>query len=243
MNLIAVAVVAVLAGALVRGYAGFGASMFWVASLSLIYAPSSVVPTVLAMEVMASLAMVPTVFRQIQWGSLRWMLSATVLTMPVGVAMLSLLPEREMRLVIAFAIFAGAATLALGVRFEGEPGVKMALAAGSVSGVVNGSTGIGGPPAVLLYFSGATAHDVGRASLIAYFLGTDLLGFAMMASVGLVDQEVLLHTALFAPLALGGITVGQRLFVRTGERGFRHVVLAVLLIMAGAMVLQVVLSG
>ena len=197
----------------------------------------------LALEVIASLAMVPAVFRQVQWSSLGWMLGATVLTMPAGVAMLSLLPERKMRLVVAVAIFTGAAALALGVRFEGEPGVKMAVAAGSVSGVVNGSTGVGGPPAVLLYFSGATAHHEGRASLIAYFLGTDLIGFAMMASVGLVDRQVLMHTALFAPLTLAGITVGQRLFVRSGERGFRSVVLAVLLVMAVAMIVQVAHSG
>jgi uncharacterized membrane protein YfcA len=243
MSAIAVAAVAVLVGALVRGYAGFGASMLWVASLSLIYAPASVVPTVLALEVIASIAMVPAVLRQVQWRSLGWMLGATVLTMPAGVAMLSLLPERQMRLVVAVAILMGAAALALGVRFEGEPGAKMAVVAGSVSGVVNGSTGVGGPPAVLLYFSGATAHQVGRASLIAYFLGTDLIGFAMMASVGLVDRQVLMHTAVFAPLALAGITAGQRLFVRSGERGFRNVVLAVLLVMAGAMIVQVALSG
>jgi uncharacterized membrane protein YfcA len=243
MSGVAVAAIAVLIGALVRGYAGFGASMFWVASLSLIYAPASVVPTVLALEVIASLALVPAVFRQVQWRSLGWMLGATVLTMPAGVAMLSLLPEREMRLVVAVAIFTGAAALALGVRSEGEPGVKMAVAAGSVSGVVNGSTGVGGPPAVLLYFSGATAHHVGRASLIAYFLGTDLIGFAMMASVGLVDQQVLMHTAGFAPLALGGIAIGQKLFARSGERGFRKVVLVVLLVMSLAMVLQVLLPG
>lgn len=243
MILIAVAAVAVLAGSLVRGYAGFGASMFWVASLSLIYAPSLVVPTVLALEVIVSLAMVPAVFRQVEWRSLWWMLGATVLTMPVGVAMLWLLPERQMRLVVAMAIFAGAAALALGVRFQGEPGIRMAVAAGSVSGVVNGSTGIGGPPAVLLYFSGTTAHHVGRASLVAYFLGTDLIGFAMMAAVGLVDRQVLLHTALFAPLALGGIAVGHRLFARSGERGFRRVVLTVLLVMAVAMVVQLALSG
>lgn len=236
---VAVAAAAVLVGAFVRGYAGFGASMFWVASLSLIYAPSSVVPTVLALEVIASLALVPAVFRQVQWRSLGWMLGATVLTMPLGVAMLSLLPEREMRLVVAVAVIAGAAAMALGFRFEGEPGVKMAVAAGSVSGVVNGSTGIGGPPAVILYFSGATAHHVGRASLIAYFLGTDLLGFVMMAAVGLVDWQVMVHTALFAPIALVGIAIGQRLFARSGESGFRSVVLVALLLMAAAMIVQV----
>lgn len=37
MTVIVLASIAVLLGALVRGYTGFGASMFWVVSLSLVY--------------------------------------------------------------------------------------------------------------------------------------------------------------------------------------------------------------
>lgn len=238
MSLIVAAAAAVLAGAVVRGYTGFGASMFWVASLSLIYPPAGVVPTVLALEVLASLTLLPSVTHEVHWRSMRWMLAATVLTMPIGVALLSALPARPMRLVVAVAILLGTLALASGARIAGRPGFRTALTAGSVSGIVNGSTGIGGPPAVLLYFSGDTAQEVGRATLIAYFLGTDAIGFAMMAATGLVDGSVVAHAAIFAPLALGGIACGQRVFRRTGGRGFRRVVLAVLGLLSIAMLVR-----
>jgi uncharacterized membrane protein YfcA len=243
MTLVVAAAVAVLAGALVRGFTGFGASMFWVASLSLIYAPSGVIPTVLALEVLASLSLLPSVAGQVQWRSMSWMLAATVVTMPIGVMLLSVLPARPMRVVVAVAILLGTLALASGVRLAGRPGTRTALAAGSVSGVVNGSTGIGGPPAVLLYFSGSTEAQVGRATLIAYFLGTDSLGFAMMAVAGLVDRQVLLHAAIFAPLALIGITVGQHLFRRSSGRNFRAVVMVVLGALSVAMLVRAVAFG
>lgn len=238
-----VAAAAVLLGALVRGYAGFGASMFWVASLSLIYAPASVVPTVLALEVLASLLLLPSVLGEIHWRSMGWMLLGTVLTMPAGVALLSVLPARGMRIVVAVAILVATLALASGLRLAGQPGRWTALAGGSVSGVVNGSTGMGGPPAVLLYFSGATAHDVGRATLIGYFLGTDAIGFAMMAAAGLVDTQVLWHTAVFAPPALAGIAAGKLVFVRTQGRGLRGVVLVLLLALSVAMLVRAWLLG
>jgi uncharacterized membrane protein YfcA len=197
------AAVAVLLGALVRGYTGFGASMFWVASLALIYPPSGVVPTVLLLEVLA----------------------------------------RPMRVVVALVILLGTLAMAGGVRTTGRTGNRTALAAGSVSGVVNGSTGLGGPPAVLLYFSGSESNAVGRATLIAYFLGTDAAGFAMMAGSGLVDGQVLAHSALFAPLALAGITVGQRTFRRTDGRSFRAVVVVVLLFLSVATLVRAGLAG
>jgi uncharacterized protein len=243
MTMLAAAAVAVLLGALVRGYTGFGASMFWVASLALIYPPSSVVPTVLLLEVLASLVLVPAVWREVDWHRMRWMLLASVLTMPLGVALLQVLPARPMRVVVALVILIGALAMACGIRTAGRPGTRTALAAGSVSGVVNGSTGLGGPPAVLLYFSGTESNAVGRATLIAYFLGTDAAGFAMMAGSGLVDVRVLAHSALFAPLALVGITVGQRTFRRTDGRSFRAVVTVVLLVLSVATLVRAAVAG
>lgn len=238
MTIVVVAAVAVLAGALVRGYTGFGASMFWVASLSLLYAPSSVVPTVLALEILASVVLLPAVWREVQWRSLRWLLGSTVLTMPIGVAMLATVPERPMRVVVALAILAGTAAVASGFQVAGDPGPRTAVTAGSVSGVVNGATAIGGPPAILLYFSSTTAQDVGRATLIAYFLAIDTIGLAMMATVGLVDVPVLTHGALFAPIALGGLVAGQAGYRRWGARNFRGVVLTVLTVLSLVMLVR-----
>lgn len=241
--LIALASVAVLLGALVRGYTGFGASMMWVASLSLIYPPASVVPTVLALEVIASVTLLPAVFRSVQWRSMRWMLLSTVATMPLGIALLSTLPERQMRVVVAGSILAATVAVACGMSLATRPGPGAALTAGSISGLMNGSTGMGGPPAVLLYFSSTiSAHD-GRATLIAYFLATDAIGFALMAAYGLVDSVVLSHTVWFAPLTLGGIAAGQHLFRRTGGTGFRTTVLGVLTLLSLAMLGRALFVG
>jgi uncharacterized membrane protein YfcA len=243
MTLIAVAAVAVVIGALVRGYTGFGASMLWVASLSLIYPPAGVVPTVLALEVLASIALLPKVLGHVDWRSMRWMLAATTATMPLGVSLLTSLPDRQMRLVVAAAILAATVAVASGFTLSRSPGPRAALTAGSVAGLVNGSTGMGGPPAVLLYFSSAVSAERGRATLIAYFLGTDAIGFAIMAAYGLVDHTVVMHTAVFAPIAMVGIAVGQYAFRRTGGSGFRGVVLTVLVVLSIAMLVRAAAFG
>lgn len=241
--LIALACTAVLVGALVRGYTGFGASMIWVASLSLIYPPASVVPTVLALEVLASVTLLPPVVRSVQWRSMRWMLLATVATMPLGIALLSALPAREMRIVVAVAVLAATLAVACGVSVTARPGRAAALAAGSVSGLMNGATGVGGPPAVLLYFSSAIPTAAARATLIAYFLATDAIGFALMAGYGLVDSVVLSHTLWLAPVALAGTAAGQHLFRRTGGSGFRATVLGLLALLSLAMLGRAFLIG
>ena len=52
-------VLAVLGGAFLKGYTGFGASMFWVTSLSLVLPPVQVVPMLMIFEVVSSLVLLP----------------------------------------------------------------------------------------------------------------------------------------------------------------------------------------
>ena len=236
--MLGLASIAVLAGGVLRGYAGFGASMFWVASLSLIYAPAEVVPTVLALEVVASLMLLPGAAPHVEWRSMSWMLSSTLLTMPAGVLLLTVVPERPMRVVVALVILLATLATARGVDLAGGGGRRAELVAGAVSGVVNGSTGIGGPPAVLFYFSASRAVTGGRATLVAYFLAMDGAGLALMAVAGLVDWSVLVHAAVFTPLAIVGVAVGKRLFTRHGERGFRKMIVLILLTLSVAILLR-----
>jgi uncharacterized membrane protein YfcA len=234
------AAVAVLVGGLVRGYSGFGASMVWIASLSLVYPPASVVSTVLLVEVLASLALLPTVRGEVEWHSMRGLLVTSVLTMPVGVALLADVSGETMRVIVAFAILAATIAVGAGVQPFGEPGLRGALLAGSVSGLADGSTGIGGPPAVLFYFARGRRVDVGRATLIAYFLGTDSVGVLFMALAGLVDRTVLVHSAVFAPAAMLGVTAGHRIFHRRADQGFRAFVLVLLVCLSLAILVRAV---
>lgn len=58
----------------------------------------------------------------------------------------------------------------------------------------------------------------------------DVADFPFMATAGLVDSSVLLHAAVFAPLAVGGIALGEVGFRRHGGHAFRGLVLGVLLL-------------
>lgn len=227
-----IAIIAVLGGALVRGYSGFGASMVWVSSLSLLYPPLQVVPVVMALEVIASLVLLPRVASHVEWKSMSWMLGATLLTLPIGVLLLSAIPANALRILVGVAILLGTTAMAAGVDLSRGSGRGSAVVAGAVSGIVNGSTGIGGPPAILLYFSPTKSIKVGRATLIAYFLGTDLVTAALMAIARLFDRAVFEHLLILSGPAILGIAVGQAAFARYGDRGFRKVVICLLLVLS-----------
>jgi len=232
-----VVIVIVLGGA-VRGFGGFGASMVWVVGLSLVLPPSTAIPTAFVLEVLASVQLLPSVWRDVHWRSLRWLLLGAVIGTPVGTLLLRILPVDPMRILLACAVLAAAVAMASKYRAASLPGPAGTLAVGGVSGVLNGAFAMGGPPAILMYFSSPAAVAAGRASLIVYFLGTDLWATASAAVGGLITRPLLGQIAVLFPISLLGVALGSLLFKRTKSENSQRYALWLLAIMSCAVLVQ-----
>jgi uncharacterized membrane protein YfcA len=106
--LLVVAIIFVAAG--VRGYSGFGFAMIGVAGISVFASPAVAVPTVLVLEVLVGLMLLPPVFRRIEWRPVLTLLAGAVVLTPLGAIVLIRLPADLARIGIA-AVIAIAALL------------------------------------------------------------------------------------------------------------------------------------
>lgn len=237
---LAFALVVVLVGGFVRGYTGFASSMIWVAGLTLVMTPAEAVPVILMMEVAASVHLLPQVWRDIDWRSLKPLVIGACLATPVGVYALLVVPAAAMQIAIALVVLSAVAMLWRGVVLEQTPGRAATLGVGAVSGVINGATSAGGPPVIAFYFATPLGVTVGRASIIAYFLATDALAAGLAAAGGLVDLDTLLRFAIFLPLTIAGTALGARRFLRTDPERFRRIALALLAVLAAAALVQAI---
>ena len=73
---------------------------------------------------------------------------------------------------------------------------------------------------------------VGRASVIAYFLGTDLIGLGFMLREGLIGTTQLWLALAFLPALVAGNWMGARGFRGVGHEAFRRWVLWLLILLA-----------
>jgi uncharacterized protein len=239
----AVALAAVLTAAVVRGYSGFGFAMVGVTGMSLVMPPSLAVPVVLMLEVAASLQLLPQVWRDIGWVSLRCLFIGSVAAIPLGVFFLASVPEAAMRTGISLLVLATALLLARGFALKRMPGCGFTLWVGVLCGIFNGAAAIGGPPAILFYLSSPAAVAVSRASIIVYFLGIDLITLALAAHRQLVTAQALtLATVCMVPL-VAGIALGSRIFQRVDPVSFRRNVLLLLAALALAGLLRSMVGG
>ncbi len=219
----------VLGAGVIRGYSGFGFSMICVVLLSMILPPSQIVPVILMLEVAASGWLLPQVWRDIHWGSLTWLSLGVVIGTPVGVYLLANVPPREMRMAIGIVVVALGACMLRGFRSQQMPARLQTSLVGAASGVLNGGTSMGGPPIILFYLSGPAGAAVSRASMIAFFLGTDLFAFGVAMAHGLTTSQTWLRVGIsLLPLWLG-IRIGSRWFDPQKTELYRRRTIALLM--------------
>lgn len=233
-----VTLTSIFAAGIIRGYSGFGFAMVAVTSISLVLPPVRVVPLVLILEVLASIRLLPQVWRDIDWFSLRWLLAGALFATPFGVYLLANIPVVPMRISISLLVLIAAILLLYGWAWRRLPGRSLILTTGVACGILNGAAAIGGPPVILFYLSSPAGVVVSRASIIAYFLGIDAMSLAMASIQGLVTFNTLLLTiACMLPLYLS-IAIGSRMFIKIDKDSFRQHVLILLIILSVAGLLR-----
>lgn len=221
---------------IVRGVSGFGSSMIGIGALSIVLPPVQVIPAFLAVELLTTVNLLPSVWRQIDWRSLRWVVAGCALSTPLGLTLLATLDANPMRLAVSGCLLAIALLMLSGLAQRlaprRTPGAWGALAVGGVSGLLNGAAGIGGPPAIVFCFATA-GTAVSRATLIAFFLFTDVYALAWAGGAGLLENVGWRLIAAALPFALAGIWIGQRIYLKLDEARLRRLIWALLALLGG----------
>ena len=218
--------------AIVRGFSGFGFSLLTITALSLIYPPAMIIPSIFMLELAASLNLLPALWKDIHWKSLGPLTIGCLIATPIGVWLLANIAPAPMQ--VALSIFVLTATYLLwrGFALKTMSGSVASTLAGAASGLSNGAFGIGGPPVILFYFASPAGNVAGRASLVAFFLATDVIGLANQSVHGLITWDTFMRALYFLPALLAGVWIGARSFKGTDPEVFRKYVLAILAVLA-----------
>jgi len=137
-----------------------------------------------------------------------------------------------MTLALSVFVLIAAILLAGGYALKSMPGRAVTFATGTASGLFNGSFGIGGPPVILFFFSSPAGAAAGRASMIAFFLMTDVVGVAWQGWSGLLSPATLWRALIFLPALAAGVWLGNRGFLNADPVDFRRWVLRLLMLLA-----------
>jgi uncharacterized membrane protein YfcA len=160
---------------------------------------------------------------------------------PLGVVVLQELESDALQVLVAATVIVAALLLYFRPVVEPGPDTRSAqLATGFVSGVVGGSTSMGGPPIVLYLLGREREIAPFRATLLEFFLPGSVLQIAILAGVGRITGDVLLLVAAALPAVGVGLLAGAWLRRRVEAERFRAIVVAVLVLTSAGVLISTI---
>lgn len=240
--LLAISCLVIFFAAIVRGFSGFGFSLLTITALSLFYQPAEIIPSIFMLELAASANLLPSIWKDIHWKSLMPLILGCLIATPIGVWALAHFPPAPMQIALSIFVLIATGLMWRGFAMKTMPGPIASTMAGAASGLSNGAFGIGGPPVILFYFASPAGNLAGRASLVAFFLATDIIGLANQSVHGLITWATVVQAAVYLPALLAGVWIGARSFKSVDQAEFRKMVLIILALLAIIILIKALLS-
>jgi len=225
---------AVVAGGVVRGLTGFGAALLMAPLFSLVMSARDTLCLITVLNVLPlSPRSMRLAWQEMDASVVRPLSLAAVVGLVPGIWLTTQMPGAVFGPLVGFGVMLSALLLMTGARLPDIRSVRASAAIGSVSGVLTGFSGVGGPPAIL-YLMGIESNPYrARANFVIFFALLYPVSCAFLVLSGLMPHSILLAGALLFPLFHIGGGLGVRLYRNIGRRLLRRLVLMLLLI-AGA---------
>jgi uncharacterized membrane protein YfcA len=212
-----------LAG-LVQGLTGFGFILVSVPLLLLFLdAPTTVVLSQL-LALVACLYVAARHRRAIRVRQMLLILAAALPCIWIGAQVLLHWPSAAIKVLAGVVVLGAAVPLLLGVRYQVKRERLGALTAGALSGFLQGSTGMSGPPVVILLANQGWRREVFRASVSFYLALASLISLSIYAANGLLQPAHLAQAAWLLPALALGTFSGTLLAPRVNLKRFQLLV-------------------
>jgi len=194
---------ALLAG-LVHGFAGFGAALIYM-PLATIFLHPALAVAAFSFSALASLVtMVPGAWKVADRLAVGILLGACTLFAPLGILALRFAPADAIRVAISVVTLVTLVALISGWRVPVSGGRWWQAGAGALAGITGGSTGLNGPPVILINLGTVQPVAVTRANLACFLTFSSLALLPLFWLQGLLPPHAIwVGAVLFVPYFIG----------------------------------------
>lgn len=218
----------VFVAAALQGFCGFGYSLLAMPLLLLMMPPGTAVPMLCVTGIGLNVVLLILTRKHLDLRGLAPLAIAGVLFTPVGVWLIREVPAGSAKTAIGIGVAVMSTAMLLKLRAGLRKTSAGLLAAGAVSGLLNGFATFSGPPVVLLLAASGEGRDGIRSCLAAYFLLLGLIGALSYSAMGVLTPEALPYTILALPFTVLGAAAGALLARRSNGEAFRRLSLVIM---------------
>ena len=233
------AVMTIAFGGFLRGFLGFGAALLIVPVLSAILTPERALVIVFLIELPTVMYLMPGALRAGDPRTVAPIVLAMFFTIPFGVYFLVSADPEVIKVVISLLVLAMVGLLASGWKPKNKIRMGTMILAGSLSGLISGAAGVGGPPFVTALMARNESAERTRSNIILSLNSMSLLTTANYFYSGLVSINLVLISVTLVPFYVGFTWYGAK---HIGSSRSTYFKTAALLLLAIISIVTIALS-
>ena len=220
-NYFLIALVVIFSGFL-RGFIGFGSGLLMIPILSYFYSPVFAMVFNIVIEIPATIYLTFVGIKKSNLREITPMMFTMMLTIPFGTIFLVSVDEQIIRTLMSLLLIFFVILIATGWRIKSTITKYVLVLGGAISGLMQGATGMGGPPYVTVLLSKNDSDDVAHANILVITSGLVISAIISLYYFGLFTKDILLTGALSAPIYVFATYVGTKFFNYSGNKYFRN---------------------
>ncbi len=216
----------------VQGATSFGFSLIALPLLGFFFDIKVVVPALVCFSLILNLMILLKLKLKPDLRLLLPLVLFATLTIPLGVKALLLIDEHLLKQIISIILLVVSILLLFGAKVHFKNKWVTYSIAGIISGLLNGSVSLSGPPIVVLLSNEGVSRDEFRATLTSLFFILNVITIVMYGRGGLLTNPQLFNLLYLTPIMIAGTFMGIYLGNKINEAFFKRLVLIMLMAMS-----------
>jgi len=168
--------------------------------------------------------MIPYIWNKIDWNFVFQILLGIIIGSPIGLYLLKFLSPDIIHLLICIIVIFFSTLLMKGYSNKKINNFSVKIFTGSISGLINGMSTLGGMPVALLLLITGTQPNIIRGSLAALFFLTDIYAFVLSFFGDIVNLTTIYRVVPLVAILPLGVFIGNKFFIKSKETTYRRVV-------------------
>lgn len=222
----------IFSAGLIQGITSFGFSLFALPLLSIFIDFKLVVPMLVIYSLVMNSLILIKIRKHIKIKSIWLLILFGIVFTPIGTKILINVDENLIKIGVGLIVTITAISFYFGykVKFKSE---KLAyIQVGMLSGILNGSVSLSGPPVVLFLTNQGVEKQVFRATLTAYFWILNIITIFIFTYEKLITTQLIKFSSYLLPALIIGVFLGIRLGNKVKESTFKKFT-TILIILTG----------
>ena len=227
----------------IRGFLGFGSGLITIPILSFLYSPIFAIVFNIIIEIPATIYLTFVGAKTCKFKEISPMFFSMMIAIPIGTNFLISINEQVVKIIMSILVIFFVILIGSGWRLKSAITKFILLLSGIISGLMQGVTGMGGPPFVTVLLSKGDSDNITRGNILIMSTGIVISAVISMYFFNLFTAELLVTGIIASPFYILASFCGSLFYDQSGNKFFRNISLIALSLIGITTLINVLFSN